>query len=174
MNTPVNSQVTNPVALKPLFAHHLNRLYFGKRYLNDTLEKLINIASFHSLQLALTELWDDVKKQLERLDEVYQQAAITPSDADCIPVQSIFKEVFALERRGVGLELLSDMDLMLYMQLIERINITAYRMLRILAKALNYTEIDQLLIECFDESVDDDKLFVVITNEYLTQQQAQN
>jgi len=172
MKNASNPQVTDPAALKQLFAHHLNRLYFGKHYLNDTLERLVNIASFRNLKLALEELWDDVKKQLDRLDEIYEKAGIKPSDADCIPVQSIFKEVFTLERRGIGMELLSDMDLMLYMQLIEHINITAYRMLRILAGSLNYAEIDQLLIESFDESVDDDRLFLMITNEYLAQQDA--
>jgi ferritin-like metal-binding protein YciE len=82
-------------------------------------------------------------------------------------VKAIFKETFALEKKGIGMELLGDMNIMLYMQLIEHINITAYRMLLILAKALKLADIEQLLLESFDESIDDDRLFMLITNEYL-------
>ena len=163
----ISSQLTDPAVLKHLFTHNLNKLYFGKRYINNNLDHLIEIASFKALQLALQELQDDVKKQLSRLDEIYAATDITPSDEECIPVQAIFKETFALEKKGIGTALLSDIDVMLYMQLIERINITAYRILRILAKALKLDNIEQLLIECFDESIEDDKLFMLITNEYL-------
>lgn len=162
-----SSHLTDPSVLKHLFTHNLNKLYYGKRYINDNLDHLIDIASFKALQLALQELKDDVQKQLSRLEEIYTATDITPSDHECIPIQAIFKETFALEKKGIGQELLSDIDVMLYMQLIERINITAYRILRILAKGLKLNDIEQLLIESFDESIDDDKLFMLITNEYL-------
>lgn len=165
---PQPSQLTDPSVLKQLFTHNLNKLYYGKRYINDNLPHLTEVASFKALQFALQELQEDVKKQISRLDEVYAAASVTPSDDECIPVKAIFKETFALEKKGIGQELLGDIDIMLYMQLIEHINITAYRMLRILARQMNLTEIDQLLIECFDESVDDDRLFTMITNEYLS------
>lgn len=164
---PQSSQLTDPSVLRYLFTHNLNKLYYGKRYINDNLAHLIEVASFKALQLALQELQGDVQKHISRLDEVYAAADITPSDEECIPVKAIFKETFALEKKGIGMELLSDMDIMLYMQLIEHINITAYRMLRILAKALNLTDIEQLLIESFDESIEDDRLFMLITDEYL-------
>jgi ferritin-like metal-binding protein YciE len=162
------SHLTDQASLKQLFEHNLNNLYYGKRYLNNNLAHLIDISSFKSLQLALQELQDDVQRQIVRLEEIYEIMGLTPSDADCIPVKAIFKETFVLERKGIGMELLGDMDIMLYMQLIEHINITALRMLRILAKPLKLTAIDQLLTESFDESVDDDQLFMLITNEYLS------
>jgi len=167
---PQPSQLTDPSVLKQLFTHNLNKLYYGKRYINDNLTHLIEVASFKALQLALQELQGDIKAQLNRLDEVYAAASVTPSADECIPIKAIFKETFALEKKGIGMELLGDIDIMLYMQLIEHINITSYRMLRILAPKMGLTEIEQLLIECFDESVEDDKLFMMITNEYLNTQ----
>ncbi|MES2275837.1 MAG: DUF892 family protein [Bacteroidota bacterium] len=164
------SHVSDPSVLKHLFTHNLNKLYYGKLYIKNNLAHLIEVASFKALQLALQELQDDVEKHLSRLNEVYQVVAVTPSDEDCIPVKAIFKETFALEKKGIGLELLGDMNIMLYMQLIEHININAFRMLRILAKALKLQEIEQLLLESFDESIDDDRLFMLITNEYLNTQ----
>jgi len=164
---------TDPSVLKYLFAHNLNKLYYGKRYINDNLPHLIEISAFKTLQLALEELHGDVQKQLSRLEEVYKAAGITPSDEECIPVKAIFKETFVLEKKGIGMELLGDMDIMHYMQLTEHINITAYRMLLILSKALKLNDVEQLLIESFDESVDDDRLFTMITNEYLSTQEEQ-
>jgi ferritin-like metal-binding protein YciE len=161
------SHVTDPSVLKHLFTHNLNKLYYGKLYIKNNLDHLIEVASFKALQLALQELQDDVDKQLGRLNEIYQTLNITPSNEECIPVKAIFKETFALEKKGIGQELLGDMNIMLYMQLIEHININAFRMLRILAKHLKLTEIEQLLLESFDESIDDDRLFMLITTEYL-------
>jgi hypothetical protein len=39
-----------------------------------------------------------------------------------------------------------------------------------LGKALKLDDIEQLLLESFDESIDDDRLFMMITNEYLSSQ----
>ena len=164
------SHVTDPAVLKHLFTHHLNKLYYGKLYIKNNLAHLIEVASFKALQLALQELQDDVEKHLNRLDEVYNTLNTNPSDEECIPVKAIFKETFALEKKGIGMELLGDMNIMLYMQLIEHINITAFRMLRILGKELQLNDIEQLLLEGFDESIDDDRLFMMITNEYLSTQ----
>lgn len=164
------THATDPAVLKYLFTHNLNKLYYGKQYMNDNLPHLIEIASFKTLQLALQELHDDVQKHIARLDVIYQAADITPNNEECIPVKAIFKETFVLEKKGIGRELLGDIDVMLYMQLIEHINITAYRTLRIVAKALKLTDIEQLLIESFDESIEDDKLFMMITNEYLREE----
>lgn len=164
------SHRTDPAVLKHLFTHNLNKLYYGKLYIKNNLPHLTDAASFKALQLALQELHDDVEKHLTRLEEIYKAMNITPSDEECIPVKAIFKETFALEKKGIGMELLGDMNIMLYMQLIEHININAFRMLRILAKALKLDDMEQLLLESFDESIDDDRLFMLITNEYLSTQ----
>lgn len=168
----ISSQLTDPKLLRQLFAHNLNRLYFGKRYMDEHLAHLIKVASFKTLELALKELAEDVKKQISRLDDIYKETQLQPSSEGCIPIEAMFKETFTLERQGIGKQLLGDIDIMLYMQLIEHINITAYRMLRILAASLKYNSVDQLLVESFDESVDNDRLFLIITNEYLAQQEA--
>lgn len=169
--SPAPSSHSSPATLKHLFEHNLNKLYYGKQYMSDNLSHLIEISSFGALKLALGELKEDIGKQQIRLEEIYKITAITPSDEECIPIKAIFKETFVLERKGIGMELLGDIDIMLYMQLIEHINITAFRMLRILAKALKLEEIEQLLLESFDESIDDDRLFMLITNEYLSTQE---
>lgn len=155
------------VQLKKIFIHQLNRIYFGKCYLNQTLQSLIKTASFKNLQLAIQEMGDDVKKQINRMEDIYTLLNEKPYDQSRNPIKSIIKDDFYLNHIQ-QMPVLKDMDIILYVQLLEHINITTYRMLKMLASELKNAEIDQLLIECFDESVDDDQLFVLIAQEYLT------
>ena len=156
----------SPQLLKQVFIHNLNRIYFGKRYLDNHLAQLIQYASFTALQLAIQEFWDDVKKQITRMEEIYGIIGEKPSDKNCNPLKSIFKDGFCLDEKQT-LPILSDMDVIMYVQLLEHINITSYRMLILVAKQLNYDNVRQLLTECFDESIDNDQLFMLISKEYM-------
>ena len=156
--------------LKQVFVHNLNRIYFGKCYLNNNLAHIMQLASFTALQQAIQEFWDDVKKQIARMEEVYKLIDETPSDKNCNPIKSIIKDGFCLDEKQ-SMPILSDMDVIMYLQLLEHINITSYRMLMMVAKQLKYTNAQQLLTECFDESIDNDQLFILISKEYLSENQ---
>ncbi|MFD0793032.1 DUF892 family protein [Mucilaginibacter litoreus] len=153
--------------LKQIFLHHLNRIYNGKRFLNAHCAHLINIASFEGLKLALDEFSNDVKKQVARMEEIYAIIGETPSPEVCNPIQSIVKDDFCLDENQT-IPVLNDLDMMLYVQILEHINITSYRMLITIGKLLKYQDIIQLLTESFDESADNDKLFMLIAKEYIT------
>ncbi|WDF75919.1 DUF892 family protein [Mucilaginibacter sp. AW1-7] len=165
-NTPNH---LNPYSLKQVFLHSLNRIYFGKCYLNNNLEHIIARASFSNLQLAIHEFWGDIRKQIARMDEVYAYMGETPSDKNCNPIKSIVKDQFCLDEKQ-QITILSDMDIIMYLQLLEHVNITSCRMLMMVAKLLKYDKVNQLLTECFDESIDNDRLFVIISKEYLTEE----
>jgi hypothetical protein len=53
----------DPHLLKQVFVHNLNRIYFGKCYLNNNLEHIISLASFNNLQLAIHEFWGILKSK---------------------------------------------------------------------------------------------------------------
>ena len=152
--------------LKKVFVHNLNRIYFGKCYLDKHLGHLKGLASFTALQQAIQEFWDDIKKQIERMNKVYTLINEIPSDKNCNPIKSIVKDEFCLDEEQT-IPVLLDMDIMLYLQLLEHINITSCHMLIMVAKQLNYTEAQQLLTECKDESIDNDELFTLISKEYI-------
>jgi ferritin-like metal-binding protein YciE len=156
--------------LKQVFVHNLNRIYFGKCYLNKNLAHIMQLASFTALQQAIQEFWDDVKKQIARMEEVYKLIDETPSDKNCNPIKSIIKDEFCLDEEQ-SIPILSDMDVIMYIQLLEHINITSCRMLMMVAKQLKYANAQQLLTECFDESIDNDQLFILISKEYLSENQ---
>jgi ferritin-like metal-binding protein YciE len=152
--------------LKHVFVHNLNRIYFGKCYLNQHLGHLIGVASFESLQMAMQEFWDDIKRQIERMEAIYELIHETPSDKNCNPIKSIVKDNFCLDETQ-ELPILTDMDIIAYLQLLEHINISACSMLKMIAKKLKMEEASQLLTECFDESIDNDHLFMLISKEYV-------
>jgi len=164
---PKNPVPLDTEVLKHVFTHNLNRIYFGKCYLDKHLEQLISMASFPALQMAMEEFWDDIKRQVKRMDEIYFLINETPSDKNCNPIKSIVKDNFCLDEDQV-MPILTDMDIIAYMQLLEHINITGCSMLKIIASKLQMTDVEQLLVECFDESIDNDHLFMLITKEYIT------
>jgi ferritin-like metal-binding protein YciE len=153
--------------LKEVFQHHLNRIYNGKCFLHKTLPSLIDLASFKGLQLAIEEFGGDVAKQIERMELIYKMIDEVPVNDDCNPIKNIVKDEFCMDESQT-IPLLNDLDLMLYVQVLEHVNITSYRMLIMLAKTLKYDNIKQLLQESFDESQENDKLFTLIAKEYIT------
>jgi ferritin-like metal-binding protein YciE len=152
--------------LYKVFVHNLNRIYFAKRYLDKKMANLIDMASFKALQLGMSEFWDDVKKQISRMNEIYDIIGELPSDKNCNPLKAVVKDGFCLDEKH-EIAILNDMDIILYMQMLEHINMSSYSLLKSVAAELNYDNIEQLLKECFDECVDNDELFVLIAKEYI-------
>jgi ferritin-like metal-binding protein YciE len=163
-------QQPNEDYLKPIFLHHLIRIYDGKRLLQQRTDNLKRMASFKALEMAITEFTGDVNKQIERMETIYKLIGETPSPEVCNPLRSIVKDEFYLDSEQ-DIALLNDLDLVLYLQILEHINITSYRMLIMIAKLLKYDEVKQLLKENFDESAANDQLFTLIAQEYITNEQ---
>jgi ferritin-like metal-binding protein YciE len=127
---------------------------------------LIDMASFKALQLGIHEFWHDVKRQITRMEVIYKELGELPSDKNCNPLKAIIKDEFCLDEKH-EIAILNDMDIILYMQMLEHINMSCYGLLKSVAAELNYDNIEQLLIECFDECVDNDELFILIAKEYI-------
>jgi ferritin-like metal-binding protein YciE len=157
----------NAPDLKLLFIHQLNRVNCTKGYLIRNLPILEEIASFKTMKLAIQEDLDDVKKQQLRIDEMYELLGSKASDEGCDVIKSIIEEAFNLGNNAGKSTIVNDMDIILYMQLIENIELTSFRMLKAIAQFMGNDDITQMVTECFDENVDNDKLFTLITEEYL-------
>ena len=167
--TPTINKSLNDLDYKQLFVHQLNRVNCTKGYLIKNLPILKEMASFHNMQLAIQESLDDVKNQQERIDKMYELLASGPSDEGCEVIKSILEEAFHLGDNKGKSTILNDMDIILYTQLIENLELTSFRMLKLIAHFLGNDQIMQMVTECFDENIDNDKLFSLISEEYLTQ-----
>jgi ferritin-like metal-binding protein YciE len=166
---PKPSYSNDPKVLSEHFIHHLNRVYFGKKYLQEHLPSLIKLSSFKTLKLGIEEVWNDISKQVLRLQRIYQLLNIEPAPENSVPIIAVFKDAFEPQDYGTDNYLLTEIDIILYLQLLEHINLTSYRMLKVLAARLEYKEAEQMLLESFDEAKDNDNLFLMIADEYVKQ-----
>lgn len=153
--------------LKQLFIHQLNRVNCTKGYLARNLPKLQEIASFNTMKLAIREDMEDVQKQQARINEIYNLLQAKPSDEGCEVIKSVIDEAYNLNNNSGKSTIINDMDVILYMQLIENIELTSFRMLKMVAGYMGNPQISQMLKECCDENVDNDRLFTLISAEYL-------
>jgi ferritin-like metal-binding protein YciE len=165
MKTP--NTASPAIDLKLLFIHQLNRVNCTKGYLVRNLPILQKLASFNTMKLAIREDLDDVKKQQKRIDAIYKLLHSKPSDEGCDVIKSVIEEAFNLNNNSGKTTIINDMDIILYMQLIENIELTSFRMLKMIAEFMGDEQVTQMVRECFDENVDNDKLFSLITEEYL-------
>jgi len=154
--------------VKKLFVHQLNRVNCTKGYLIRNLPDLAGMASFKNLRFAILESFEDAKKQQERIDEIYRLLDSQASDHGCEVIKSVMEEAYHFGNPENGLtHIIKDMDIILYMRLIENIELTSFGMLKLINKFLGNDEVSQLLLECHNENTDNDKLFRLISEEYL-------
>lgn len=160
-------QTLNQSDLTKLFIHQLNRVNCTKGYLIRNLPKLAEIASFKTMKMAIEEAHEDVKKQQHRVDEIYDLLDSKASDEGCEVVKAVIEEAYNLSTMDGKPTIVNDMDIILYMQMIENIEFTSFRMLKLINGFIGNDKITQLLAECCDENMDNAHLFTLISEEYL-------
>ena len=160
---------TDQDSVKKLFIHQLNRINCTKGYMIRNLPALAEIASFKNLQHAILEAHEDAKKQQSRVDDIYKLLGSKPSDEGCEVIKAVIEEAFHLGKHNGLTRIMNDMDIILYMRLIENINLTSFNMLKMINQFIGNNRITQLLSECCDENADNDGLFKLISEEYLTE-----
>jgi ferritin-like metal-binding protein YciE len=165
------SFVEYPTLTKPeqLFIHQLNRINCTKSYLSKNLPLLAEVASFKNMKLAILETLDDVKRQQSRIDEIYKLLHSKPSDEGCEVIKAVIEEAYNLGNNSGKSKVMNDMDIILYMRLIENLELTSFRMLKLINQFIGNEQITQLVAECCDENMDNDKLFILISEEYLAE-----
>jgi ferritin-like metal-binding protein YciE len=170
MDTP---KTINKSDLDKLFIHQLNRVNCTKGYLSRNLPMLAEVASFKNMKLAIMEAHGDVKKQQSRIDDVYKLLNAKPSDEGCEVVKAVLEEAYNLGDGKGKSAIINDMDIILYMRMIENMELTSFKMLRLINQYMGNDQLTQLLAECCDENAGNDELFSAISEEYIDQKVVQ-
>ncbi len=153
--------------LLQFFSGHLNRIYCGKQHLLDGLPALAEQAHFKNLQLAILELHDDVRKQIDRMNNIFALLGLKQNDAGCVGMTTLLQEMFEGIDSSKENRVLCDLSLVFYLQNIESIEVTSFQMLRLAAVELDNKEVSQLLKESFDEAKEDRQLLLKIGKHFL-------
>jgi ferritin-like metal-binding protein YciE len=170
MDTP---KTISNAELNKLFIHQLNRVNCTKGYLARNLPPLAEVASFKNMKLAIMEAHEDVQKQQSRIDDMYKLMGSEPSDEGCEVIKTVLEEAYNLgDGRGKS-AIINDLDIILYMRIIENMELTSFKMLRLINQYMGNDQLTQLLAECCDENAANDELFSMISEEYLNQKVSQ-
>lgn len=159
--------VLNEKQLKAYFIDHLNRIYCGKQHIVSRFPELATRADFKDIRLAINETVEDVEKQIVRMDCIYKKLNDEPRMGPCYGLKALLDEAAAAINQQTDDATLRDMAILFYLQNIESTEIASFQVLRMVAHAINDADINQLLLENFDESRDDRNLLLELTCKYL-------
>jgi len=152
--------------LKRIFLEHLNNIYFGKKHLLDFLAEVVEIASLQQLKLALRECQDDTVTQMMQLDSVYNMINEQPSKISILGMKGLTLEAYVSVIKSGKTPLERDVFILFYLQIIEGIEITYFKVLKNLAKSLGYS--NTFFDHPFDLAVENKILFDAIYKEYIS------
>jgi len=168
-NQPVRSRTIHlgDTRLLKFFTDNLDKIYCAKKHMVDRFPEIANEAHFEDLNLAIMETVDDVKKQIIRMDEIYQILGAKNSVAGCSGLAGMIEEAFAAISEQKDDTALRDMSILFYLQNMESIEVASFQVLQMMAVKMKNSEILQLLKENLDEAKDDRMLLLLITAKYV-------
>ena len=153
--------------LLQFFSGHLDRIYCGKQHLINSLPALAEKAHFGDLKLAILELRDDVRKQIDRMNAIYELLQLSRNEEGCVGMIALLQEMFEGIDSHEHEKPLCDLSLMFYLQNIESIESASFQMLRLTAEKLDNEAVNQLLMENLDEAKEDRGLLLQISKKFM-------
>src|ERR1700744_2550455 len=149
----------SPAELRHFLISHLNRIYCAKRQLADKLPELARRSYFLDLRQAIGETVEIVENQIARIRQIYIALDAFYHPESCSGLVGLLDEAFQSIGRPEDSPAVRDLSVLFYMQDIESIEITSFKMLMLVADLLEEKEVAQLLMECYDEAREDKILF---------------
>lgn len=170
-DTPENSQSPKDVVihhthLKRMFLEHLNNIYFGKQHVLDFLAEVMEIASLQPLKLAIRECQEDTVDQMLQLDSIYNTINEKPSKISILGMKAMTLEAYISVIKSGKTPVERDVFILFYLQIIEGIEVTYFKVLKNLARSIGYS--NTFLDRSFDTAVENKVLFDAIHQEYIS------
>jgi ferritin-like metal-binding protein YciE len=78
--------------MEDLFLHGLQDIYYAENQITKALPKMIELATNRDLSKGLQLHLDETRKQIERLDKVFEKLGKKPSGTDCPAIDGLIKE----------------------------------------------------------------------------------
>jgi len=161
---PSQVQIDN-FLLKKTFLEHLNYIYNGKHNLLKFFLEVKEVAKLNVLKLAIQEGIDDTKDQIVQMDEIYASIKQKPSKTKTLGLTAISLEGYLSVIKSGKTPLERDVFILFYLQQIEGIEMTYFKVLKNLAKAVGYQY--KYLDKPFDAAAENKILFETIYQEYI-------
>lgn len=158
-------------ALQKLLMHELSDIYDAETQIVKALPKLIQNASSSQLQLAFKEHLTVTKRQIERLNEVFETLGEKREETKCKGMAGLIAEGDEILKEGFE-ESTQDAGLIGAAQRVEHYEIAAYGTARTLAQTLGNNDVAQLLAESLEEEKEADQRLTQIAESMVNVQAA--
>ncbi|CAG5074581.1 hypothetical protein DYBT9623_05268 [Dyadobacter sp. CECT 9623] len=154
--------------LEIFLINHLDKIYAAKSMLVSELPQILDNAYFSDLRGAIYETVEDVKKQMVRMDEIYQIMGAAVSEGNSNGLKGLIDDSF----KDIGLHSsnpeLRDMSILFYLHNIESIEMASFQILEMLAVKLKNGRIKQLIKQNYEEAKADRTLLLLINAKYIS------
>jgi len=152
--------------LERIFQEHLNSIYLGKAHLLDFFKEVEGMACLQQLKLAIEECCNDTRDQIRHMDVIYQSIGKKPSKTSILGIKAMTLEAYIAVIKTGKTPVERDVFILFYLQIIEGIEVTYFKVLKNLAKAIGYN--NTFLDQPFDTAVENKVLFEAIYKEYIS------
>ena len=137
-------------SLQDLFVDELRDLYHAENQLIKALPKMAKAASSPDLKSAFEEHLEVTKKQVERLEEIFNELDMSPKGKVCKAMQGLIEEGKELIEED-GEPAVKDAALIAAAQRVEHYEIAGYGCVRTFARVLGMTKAEKMLQATLDE-----------------------
>jgi len=143
-------------SLRELYVDELKDLYSAEKQILQALPKMVKKASDAKLKAAFQEHLEVTQKQLERLDQVFEQIGKSPRGKKCKAMEGLIEEGKETMQEDMEAEVM-DAALIAAAQRIEHYEIAGYGTVRTYAQLLGEDKQAKLLQQTLNEEGDADK-----------------
>ena len=143
-------------SLQKLYMEELKDLYSAEKQLVQALPRMAKKASNPQLRAAFEEHLEVTKKQVERLDQIFERLERSPRGKKCKGMEGLIEEAKEMMQEDMEPEVL-DAALIAAAQKVEHYEIAGYGTVRTYARLLGEEEDARLLQQTLDEEGETDK-----------------
>jgi ferritin-like metal-binding protein YciE len=156
-------------SLHDLYITELKDLYDAENRIIKALPKMSEAASSQELRNAFQIHLDQTRRQVDRLDQIFQQLDESPKGRKCKGVEGIIDEGEDLMGADSPAAV-CDAGLIGAAQRVEHYEIAAYGTVRTYARRLGYEEQARLLHETLQEEAETDKKLTALAESYINEE----
>lgn len=149
--------------LQQLYVKELRDLYDAENQITDALPKLIDAAKNSELKSALQEHLSVTRKQISRLEQIFQSLKEKPSGETCKGMKGVIKEGDEIVSAG-GDPSTVDAGIISAAQRVEHYEMAGYGTVRTYARLLGREEHARLLQQTLDEEEQADETLTQIAS----------
>jgi ferritin-like metal-binding protein YciE len=154
--------------LEKFFIKHLNKIYAAKMLLLVQLPEIMKNAYFSDLKYGILDTLEDVKKQVARMDEIFEIMHASVSSENSNALESLVEDSFLDISRYAGYAELRDMSILFYLHNIESIEMASFQILEMLAVKLKDERIKQLIKLNYEDARKGRTLLLLLNAKYIS------